>query len=92
MTTNGLRPLTPKEELEFEQTEIELQLQQQQQKIKNVRNERNRLLIDSDWVVVKSFERNENIPAAWEIYRQALRDIPQQAGFPDNVVWPTKPE
>lgn len=25
-------------------------------------------------------------------YRQALRDIPQQAGFPDDVVWPEKPE
>jgi len=25
-------------------------------------------------------------------YRQALRDVPQQEGFPDNVVWPTKPE
>ena len=25
-------------------------------------------------------------------YRQALRDITQQEGFPDNVVWPTKPE
>lgn len=25
-------------------------------------------------------------------YRQALRDITSQSGFPDNVVWPTKPE
>jgi len=29
---------------------------------------------------------------AWADYRQALLDVPQQAGFPDNVVWPTKPE
>ena len=28
---------------------------------------------------------------AWADYRQALLDIPQQAGFPHNVVWPTKP-
>lgn len=28
----------------------------------------------------------------WAIYRQALRDIPQQEGFPFNVVWPEKPE
>jgi len=25
-------------------------------------------------------------------YRQALRDVPQQAGFPDDVTWPMKPE
>lgn len=56
-----------------------------------IRNERNKLLQESDWIVIKSFESNQNIPAAWEIYRQALRDIPQQAGFPDNVVWPEKP-
>lgn len=28
---------------------------------------------------------------AWADYRQALLDIPQQAGFPNEVVWPTKP-
>lgn len=28
---------------------------------------------------------------AWLDYRQALLDIPQQEGFPDNVIWPTKP-
>ena len=25
-------------------------------------------------------------------YRQALRDVPQQAGFPQTITWPTKPE
>ena len=29
---------------------------------------------------------------AWADYRQALLDVPQQAGFPHEVVWPTKPE
>jgi hypothetical protein len=29
---------------------------------------------------------------AWTAYRQALLDVPQQSGFPHNVVWPTKPE
>jgi hypothetical protein len=29
--------------------------------------------------------------AAWAAYRQALLDIPEQAGFPHDVVWPTKP-
>ena len=29
--------------------------------------------------------------AEWKTFRQALRDIPTQAGFPTNVTWPTKP-
>jgi len=29
--------------------------------------------------------------AAWAIYRQALLDVPQRAGFPNTVTWPTKP-
>jgi len=29
--------------------------------------------------------------AAWAIYRQALLDVAQQAGFPNTVTWPTKP-
>ena len=29
---------------------------------------------------------------AWAVYRQALLDVPQQAGFPNDVVWPVKPE
>jgi hypothetical protein len=29
---------------------------------------------------------------AWAGYRQALLDVPQQAGFPNDVVWPVKPE
>jgi hypothetical protein len=30
--------------------------------------------------------------AAWATYRQALLDVPQQAGFPHDITWPTKPE
>ena len=29
--------------------------------------------------------------AASETYRQALRDVPQQAGFPSSITWPDKP-
>ncbi len=28
---------------------------------------------------------------AWAVYRQALLDVPQQAGFPNNITWPTEP-
>ena len=56
-----------------------------------VRNQRDRLLADSDWIVIMHTEKGTNIPAAWEIYRQSLRDITSQPGFPHNVTWPTKP-
>lgn len=53
-----------------------------------VRLKRNELLSSSDWTQVSDAPVNQ---AAWATYRQALRDIPQQAGFPSNVVWPEKP-
>jgi hypothetical protein len=56
-----------------------------------VRLVRDKLLSESDWVIVRSYERNENTPLKWEAYRQALRDITTQAGFPYTVNWPTKP-
>ena len=29
---------------------------------------------------------------AWRAYRQALLDVPQQEGFPTNIVWPEVPD
>ena len=57
-----------------------------------VRADRNSRLADCDWVVVKSSETGAAVPAAWATYRQALRDITSQTGFPENVTWPAKPE
>jgi len=57
----------------------------------SVRKERDNLLAASDWVVIMHTEKGTNIPADWEIYRQALRDVTGQAGFPNNVTYPTKP-
>lgn len=60
-------------------------------KASEVREKRDDLLSECDWIVVKSYETGANIPAEWELYRQALRDIPSQEGFPHTVEWPTKP-
>ena len=57
----------------------------------DVRADRNNRLAATDWRVVKHLELNENIPAVWELYRQALRDVPSQAGFPWDVTWPEAP-
>ena len=58
----------------------------------NVRLERDRLLQETDWVVIMHTEKGTNIPMDWEVYRQALRDITAQEGFPYSVEWPIKPE
>tara|TARA_R100001377_G_scaffold43808_2_gene24884 strand:+ start:25764 stop:25982 length:219 start_codon:yes stop_codon:yes gene_type:complete len=34
----------------------------------------------------------DHVPDEWRTYRQALRDLPAQAGFPATAAWPTKPE
>lgn len=58
---------------------------------KSVRTSRDDKLKETDWIVIKNLELNANIPGAWEVYRQALRDIPTQAGFPWTITWPTQP-
>lgn len=59
----------------------------------SVRQERDRLLSDTDWVVVKSMETGAPVPAEWGVYRQALRDITNHVNFPHLAEedWPVKP-
>jgi hypothetical protein len=53
------------------------------------RETRDLLLQQSDWTQVPDAPVDA---AVWATYRQALRDVPSQQGFPDNIVWPDKPE
>jgi hypothetical protein len=56
-----------------------------------VKQERQRLLATTDWTdTVSASTRLENYNA-WQSYRQQLRDITKQEGYPFNVVWPTQP-
>jgi hypothetical protein len=52
------------------------------------RIERNDLLKDTDHYGLSDMTMSAEVAA----YRQALRDVPQQAGFPSAITWPTKPE
>ena len=54
----------------------------------DVRNQRNALLAETDYMALSDVTMSD----AWTAYRQALRDIPAQDGFPSSVTWPTKPE
>jgi len=53
------------------------------------RSKRNQLISQTDWT--QAGDVPEAIKTKWAAYRQALRDIPQQAGFPNNITWPTSP-
>ena len=51
-----------------------------------------RMLINTAWAVASddlTITRGQR--ADWIAFRQALRDIPLQSGFPTNIVWPTEP-
>jgi hypothetical protein len=54
-----------------------------------IRAQRNQLLSASDWTQGKDIPNVTS--AAWATYRQALRDITAQAGFPATVTWPEPP-
>jgi hypothetical protein len=66
-------------------------LQRNTSQAANIRAQRDAKLAETDWIVIKNLELNANIPGVWEVYRQALRDVPTQAGFPWTITWPSQP-
>lgn len=54
-----------------------------------MRVKRNQLLTASDWTQLPDALVDK---VAWSAYRQALRDVPTQAGFPVNIQWPEQPK
>lgn len=55
-----------------------------------VRMKRNQLLSVSDWT--QSLDIPQTTRERYASYRQALRDVPQQEGFPQQVIWPDLPQ
>jgi len=66
-----------------------------EEKASRVRNARDvKLVIDVDAIAGNALrwaELTSDQKTAWATYRQSLLDVPQQAGFPTNVTWPTEP-
>ena len=56
------------------------------------RAERDKLIASCDWMAIKAFEAGTGVATEWATYRQALRDVSAQAGFPNDITWPTQPE
>lgn len=50
---------------------------------------RNQLLLETDWTQLPDVPLETK--DAWASYRQALRDVPEQSGYPFDIVWPQPP-
>lgn len=53
----------------------------------DARRRRNNLLAQTDWRASSDL----TLDSDWAVYRQSLRDVPTQVGFPTNITWPIKP-
>ena len=79
---------TDNEDATAAEQEAAYRAQKDAEQAKSVRDERTQKLKDSDWTQVADAPVDQT---AWATYRQALRDVPSQAGFPWDVQWPVEP-
>ena len=86
-TPEGNVPFTAEEEAEWDAMQAESAASANDRKAEEVRSERDSLLSETDWMA----STDVTLSDAWRTYRQALRDVPAQSDFPNNVTWPTKP-
>lgn len=56
-----------------------------------IRSKRNAILMDTDWTQNLDSPLNDADKDTYKVYRQALRDVSNQQGFPQSVTWPTPP-
>ena len=89
LDTNQTEPTEAEIQAEIERLEAE-------QPWKELRQERNRLLAETDWVSMKALDASIDglgiqLPQVWMNYRQALRDLPANTTDPTNPDWPVKP-
>ena len=70
------------------QHETAYKAQKDAEQAKNVRTVRDAKLAETDW----RYRRDLTTTQQWDDYCQALRDVPDQEGFPWTITWPTQPE
>ena len=63
-----------------------------ERKAKLIRQQRDALLSETDYLMMPDYPMSELARENLKVYRQALRDVPEQPGFPNSVVWPIKGE
>ena len=64
----------------------------EQELASRVRSQRDAKLSVTDYLIVPDYPISPEDLEAVKVYRQALRDIPEQSGFPKNVQWPIEPQ
>ena len=69
--------------------EAEYKAMKDAEQAKSVRTSRNDKLKDCDWTQIADSTADKTV---WATYRQALRDVTAQAGFPWTIDWPTMPQ
>ena len=57
-----------------------------------VRAQRDAMIAETDYLMMPDYPISDEDKALVETYRQALRDIPEQEGFPSDVQWPVAPQ
>ena len=78
--------LTTEEQAEFDSAQAEEAARADDRAAAQVRKDRDAKLSETDWTALSDV----TMTAEMATYRQELRDIPEQEGFPNNVIWPTK--
>jgi hypothetical protein len=65
--------------------------EQDERQAENVRDSRDGKLSATDWTQITDAPLTTEQRAAWSSYRQSLRDLTAQPGFPWEITWPAKP-
>tara|TARA_R110000803_G_scaffold37814_1_gene81653 strand:- start:36 stop:314 length:279 start_codon:yes stop_codon:yes gene_type:complete len=86
-TSNGNVPFTSQEEAEWDTMGTEWAAGADNRAAIEVRNTRDRLLAATDFYALPDVTMSD----AMETYRQALRNVPAQSGFPNTITWPEAP-
>ena len=86
-TPEGNVPFTAEEEAEWDAMEASWDAGADDRTAEKVRRKRNAILKSSDWMANSDVTMSDE----WRTYRQALRDITSQEGFPNDITWPTEP-
>ena len=71
--------------------EAEYKALKDEEQAKSVRADRNKRIAECDWTQLDDTPVDNAEKLAWAAYRQALRDVPNQAGFPWDIQWPDMP-
>lgn len=78
--------------LEFYGYQVGDELLTDEDRAKAAREKRDGLLAETDYLLMPDYPISSEALVALKTYRQALRDVPEQAGFPSKIEWPEKPE